>query len=124
MRIKNLSVGSVFRIYSVRPQLTKVINWLLRNQFENVIKFTQLIISRKKKEQQEDETRIKEQVKLMLEQVKGRTKEERRLSCLKFAVVKRVNWHLTSKSKEERQSGYSFQPTMYQKTGRLKQQRL
>ena len=55
-------------------QLTKVINWLLRNQFENAIKPMRLIICRKRKEEQEDEERIKEQVKLMMEQVKDRHK--------------------------------------------------
>ena len=48
MRVKNLRTEGEFRIDSIWPQLTKVINWLLRNQFENAISFMHLIICRKK----------------------------------------------------------------------------
>ena len=53
-----------------------MINWLLKNQFERAVKLMRLVICRRRKEIEDEEAKVQEQMKLMLEQVKGRKEAE------------------------------------------------
>ena len=74
--MKTESTEEEFQLKSIWPQLTNVINWLLKNQFERAVKLMRLVICRRRKEIEDEEAKVEEQMKLMREQVKGRKEAE------------------------------------------------
>ena len=69
-RLKSMkALDDDFTIKSVWPQLKKALSWLLKHEFEGAAELLATIVTRRQKEIDLEETKTKEQVKLMLEQV-------------------------------------------------------
>ena len=74
--IKTEAAEEDFELTNIWPQLSKVINWLVKNQFKKAMELMRLVICRRRKEIEDEEAKVEEQMKLMLEQVKGRKEAE------------------------------------------------
>ena len=61
---------------NVWPQLKNVINWLLKNQFERAVELMRVVIRQRRKELEDEEAKVEEQMKMTFEQVKDRKKAE------------------------------------------------
>ena len=77
MKIKTAKAAEdELRIESVWPQLKNAINWLLKNQVESAVELTKMVICRRRKEKEEDNTKVETQVKSMLVQITERKRAE------------------------------------------------
>jgi hypothetical protein len=78
--------------------LKKALTWLLKHEFEGAAELLATIVTRRQKEIEQEETKTKEQVKMMLEQVKNR--QRAKVKTLLFEVCCGENSRLTAKVKE------------------------
>ena len=61
-----------FELMTIWPQLTKVLNWLLRNKFDKALEVLNIVLKRRQYELDQERRRIAVQKEMMLEQVENR----------------------------------------------------
>ena len=87
-----------FQIKGVWPQLEEAIAWSLKHQFEGAAELLAKIVCRMRKEKEIEEIKTEYQVKLLLEQVKGREKAKGKMVLIKVWFAE--NSKLTNHFKE------------------------
>ena len=58
--IKTESKEEDFELKNIWPQLTKVISWLLKNQFGRAVELMRLVICRRRREIEDEETKVED----------------------------------------------------------------
>ena len=91
-----------FQLKDVWPQLRSALGWLLKNQLEGATELMRMVICKRRKEKELEKSKVEDQMKSTLEQVKGRKDAEDKTVMIEVCCRKDSKLASHFKKHEER----------------------